>query len=397
MKKAIFTLAILVMAFGNAGFAQGAASMKSNVTRNVLKHYGIRSESTIVPQTAEYETLTGEKYRHTYTYDESDFYLIEELMEMDEGDGWMDLLYVTYDYDFYGNVIQALAMSGYTGVMQNYMKADYTYDGEELSEVVYQFWQGGTWVNSTKEVYNYNGDVTTVLEWIWNGTNWASDYLYTYTRTGSTIELIIQYMEGGAWQNEERQVTTLNFDEKIVEILDQDWEGTTWENETLTSYNYVGDVFNEKKVQEWNGASWEDDDKFVYEYDSNGNAKHAESFEMEGSSWVPADGDIEMSFGFGENTANYYGYRVDVQFVDLAAVNENNANASFMVYPVPAQSEITIEAEGFQKAEIYSLTGQKLMESLQPKMNVEALASGLYMIKVYDQNGQSQMQRFVVK
>ena len=110
-----------------------------------------------------------------------------------------------------------------------------------------------------------------------------------------------------------------------------------------------------------------------------------------------ADGDIEMAFDYNAQSTSYYGARVDMTFVDLTAVNENNTIGNFMVYPVPAQGEITIEAEGFQKAEIFSLTGQKLMESLQPKMNVESLASGLYMVKVYDQNGQSQMQRFVVK
>ena len=64
---------------------------------------------------------------------------------------------------------------------------------------------------------------------------------------------------------------------------------------------------------------------------------------------------------------------------------------------MPAQGEIFIEAEGFQKAEIYSLTGQKLMESLRDRMNVSALSSGLYVIKVYDREGGCATQRFVVK
>ena len=45
MKKTIFTLAVLVMAFGNVGFAQRNANLKSNVTANVLKHYGVRDET----------------------------------------------------------------------------------------------------------------------------------------------------------------------------------------------------------------------------------------------------------------------------------------------------------------------------------------------------------------
>ena len=395
MKKAIITLAVLVMAFGNMGLAQRNFNLKSDATQNVLKHYGIRSESTIVPEVAEYESLTGERYRTTYTYDEIDYYLIEELMEIDEGDGWRDYMDVTYDYDFYGNVIQALAMSAFTGAWQNYFKADYTYEGGELTEVVYQMWQNSSWMNVSKEVYNYNGDVTTVLYWIWNGSNWSSDELYTYTRNDNTIELIMQYMEGGAWQNEGKQITTLNFDERITEILDQYWEGSSWVNSELTTYNYVGNVFPEKTIKEWYGE-WEDFLKFTYEYDGNGNAKHGECFEM-GDGWEPSDGDIEMTFSYGEKSVDYYGYHVDMTFVDLTGVKENNATASFNLYPVPAQDEITIEANGFAKAEIYNVMGQKLIESLSDRMNVSTLASGLYIMKVYDQNGQSQMQRFVVK
>ena len=71
-------------------------------------------------------------------------------------------------------------------------------------------------------------------------------------------------------------------------------------------------------------------------------------------------------------------------YVDLTSVDENVSAASFKVYPVPAENEIQIQAEGFQKAEIYSVTGQKLMESLVEKMNVSSLSQGVYMLKVYE-------------
>jgi hypothetical protein len=56
-----------------------------------------------------------------------------------------------------------------------------------------------------------------------------------------------------------------------------------------------------------------------------------------------------------------------------------------------------MENEGFQKAEIFSLTGQKLMESAMEKMNVSSLSQGVYLLKVYDQSGNSETQRIVVK
>ena len=79
MKKAIFTLAILVMAFGNVGFAQDEANLKSDATANVLKHYGIRSEITVVPESCYITGVNGDNARALYMYDENEYYLIEEL------------------------------------------------------------------------------------------------------------------------------------------------------------------------------------------------------------------------------------------------------------------------------------------------------------------------------
>jgi len=395
MKNGLFVLAVLVMALGNVSFAQRKAELKSNANANVLKHYGVRDETTVVPATAFWETTDGEQYRTTYTYDEYDYYLTEELTEVNNGDGWLAFSLLTYDYDFSGNVIEIVAQIMEDGGWENEARASYTYDDDLVTEVIIQEWENGNWENETKEVYNYSGDVTTVLYWDWNGSNWSSDELWTYTKDGNTIELIIQYMQGGAWQNDEKQLLTLDFDEHVTEILDQDWVGTSWVNDERTTYIYEDGVFTNKNVEDWNGSAWEDDLAFEYEY-VDGNAKHGECFEKEAGQWTPADDDIEMAFGYGAKSNEYYGYRVDIQYVDLTQVGENTT-ASFVVYPVPAQDVLFIETDSFQKAEIYSLSGQKVMESLRDRMNVSALSSGMYLIKVYDREGGCSSQRFVVK
>jgi hypothetical protein len=98
---------------------------------------------------------------------------------------------------------------------------------------------------------------------------------------------------------------------------------------------------------------------------------------------IVCDEELEMAYGYNAATKTFYGSEVDMTYVDITGVNENAQSANFNVYPVPAENEIQIQAEGFQKAEIYSLTGQKLMESLQDRMDVGELSSGLYIIKVY--------------
>ena len=395
MKKVIFTLAVLVMAFGNAGFAQHKANLKSNATQNVLKHYGVRNETTVVPQVATWKESETDVFRTTYEYDEYDYYLVTEFIEGKEDNTWEPIGMVTYEYDFSGNILEVLGQMWDGSDWMDAAKAVYTYGNDEMT-IIYQFWNGNQWVNEVKEVYNYNGDVTTILFWEWSGNTWSSSDLYTYTYSISSIEVLMQYMQGGAWQNEEKDTYALDFEGNVSELLIEQWQNNAWMNVEKTTYNYEGGVFVLKMGQNWVNGAWVDAFRFNYDY-VDGNAVHGTCERKDNNSWVPTNRDIEMAYGYNAESVSYYGFEVDMTYVDLTSLNENNQTASFKVYPVPAENEIQIQAEGFQKAEIYSLTGQKLMESLCDRMNVSVLTSGLYVMKVYDREGGCSTQRFVVK
>lgn len=396
MKKTLFTLAILVMAFGNMSFAQSKAEMRAKTTERIFKQYGLIRQSSIVPQQATYSEVDGTQHRTTYYYDEYEFTLSEEVVET-YYDSWTNEARALYEYDFNGNVLEARMQQWSDGDWEDEMLMTCDYNGDQLNEVIYQYNMGGVWMNVSKEVYNYNGDTWTVLYWLWNGTTWSSDMLYTYTRSGDVIELLMQYMEGGAWQNEGKEIYTLDFDENITEIISQFWTDNEWVNSEQTTYLYENGVYTDKYIKEWDGSAWEKAYHFIYDYDVNGNAKHGECYEYDGDEWTRADNDIEMAYDYNATSTNYYGCRVDVEFVDLTGLDENAQAVSFIVYPMPAESEIQIQAEGFQKAEIYSLTGQELMESTTGSMNVSALSQGIYLLKVYDQTGKAETQRIVVK
>ena len=390
-------MAVLVMAFGNMGLAQRNTLLKSNATENMLKHYGVRDESTIVPETARWEDTYGSQYCTYYFYDENEFYLSEEVTQENDGDGWYNSSRIQYDYGFSGEVIEMLGQEWDGSDWTDVVMASFSYENDLLSEAIYQVNMGSGWENYMKEVYNYNGDESTVLYWEWNGSTWSSSELYTYTYGNGTIELVIQYMQGGAWQYDEHQLFTLNFDDQVEEIIVQQWNGTSWDNSERTTYAYEDQVFNNKDIEVWTGEGWGSQYHFTYDYDGNGNAILGECSFFDGENWGDGDNDIEMAFGYSANSNSYYGWRVEVEYVDLTGLNESNQAVSFMLFPVPAENEITIQAEGFQKAEVYSLMGQKLMESQHNRIDVGALSSGLYVIKVYDLEGNCATQRFVVK
>lgn len=397
MKKGLFVLAVLVMALGNAGFAQHKANLKSDATQNVLKHYGVRDETSEVPFTAVWHTADGEDFRTTYTYDEYEYYLVEELVEMKQDGAWLNYSIITYEYDFSGNVFEALAMSADgNGGWEPEDLAVFSYENGELSEIIFQYWDGNEWVNDVKEVYTYNDNVTTVLYWDWNGNNWTSDELWTYTKTDNTLEVLIQYMQGGAWQNDEKETYTLDFDEHVTEILYELWQNNAWVNFIKVIYHYNDEgCYDSKLLQGWmvNSSVWEDDIICRFNY-VDGNAVHGAAVKVEGG--IACDDELEMAYGYNAATKTFYCNEVDMTYIDLTGVDENN-QANFKVYPVPAENEILIQAEDFQKAEIYSITGQKLMESILETVNVSQLASGVYLLKVYDQSGRIEAQRIVVK
>lgn len=396
MKKAIFTLAVLAMAFGNVGFAQKNINLKSIDKANMLKHYGLRERNDMMPQTATWQDTYGDKYRVIYEYDENEYYLNVEMYEVFWDGVWQEYEMISYEYGFDGNVLEMLVSDFDGEEWWDLGRASFTYENGMLKESVTQLFDDGEWVNVEKAVYTYNGDTWTILYWDWNGTTWSSNELYTYTKTDGSLELLIQYMQGGAWQNDEQQFFTLDFDEHITSILFQEWENNTWENDERITYDYANGVFDAKIEEMWNGTDWEVTRKYTYSYD-DGNAISGSCKVNEDDEFVTGDGEIEMSYGYGADSKSFWGYEVNMTYVDLTSVNENSQEVSFKVYPVPAETEIQLQAEGFQKAEIYTLTGQKLLESEQSRFDVSVLSSGVYLLKVFDQTGRSESQRIVVK
>ena len=397
MKKVFFTLAVLVMAFGNVSFAQHKTNLKTNEKEIVFRHYGLRNDD-IRPLEAVVRCYSDESYRYTYSYDEYDYYLTETLFETDLGDGWLPFGRITYEYDFAGNVLEMVGYEWEDGDWMEETQALYSYSMDGM-EVVYQNYVLGSWYNDYKEVYNYNGDMTTILIWEWNGSNWASSELHTYTYSDTSVEVLMQYMQGGAWQNSKKYLYTLDFSGNVTEILYQAWLNTNWDNREKTNYEYEGDVFTSKRVVFWQGDAWGTGGLlFNFSYE-DGNATHGECLDYYVSSdeWLPADGDIEMAYNYNMANDVYYGSVVDVTYFDVTALNENTQSANFKVYPNPAKDEISIQTENFGKAEVYSVTGQKVMESTSNSINVSQLEAGVYLLKVLDLDGNSETQRIVVK
>lgn len=400
MKKVFLSLAVFVMAFGNANLFAQRSERLAMIQKQVKQLRGSRDDSWYVPETATYTEIEGNStttFRNTYTYDEYEYCLIEKLVEIKEGNSWRNEELVTYENDFYGNPMEVLTQQWENGAWENESLVSYNYGNDEmLSEVVIQEWENGNWENVQKMVYNFIDENYTILISDWDS-GWHVDELYTITYDFSGgYEILVQYMQGGAWQNDDKITYRVDEFYQLDSILEEDWVNNAWQNDELSTYSYDGELVSSIEIKEWKNGVWADEAKVNYTY-QNGNATYAIYKEWNGSQWVDANGGIEMFYAENAESEIFEdANEVNVQYVDLTSVAENQVKV-FSVFPNPASESIRISGEGFQMAEIFNTVGQKVMETTMSTINVGTLQSGIYMLKVFDANGNTEVQSFIVK
>lgn len=392
MKKSTFVLALL-MVFGSVAMAQHQ-SHPQRVLKNVEKQLKDQRWTEIYrPNTIVLVREEG-TYRYVFTYDE-DYYLTTlETQVNNEFGGWVTHNTQSYEYDFNGNVTEILQVDDFSG--ENLTLETHTYDGDVLTTILYQNWDDGDWVNSEKEEYSFDGNTTVILDWMWTGTTWAMDYLYTYTYGDTSTELLIQYMQGGAWQNDEKQTSTYNEDGLLLSVLYEVWDEPVWENAWKMVYDNTDGLYDMVHEYEWDGV-WVEAERSKYEYDSKGNAIAGAHECYEDGAWSDCQGDLEMYYGHNEEVYYFGGLSFDATYVDVTSVDEETVDDSFTFYPNPVKDVLMVRADDFQMAEVYSLTGAKLMETTSNRVNVSELQSGMYLLKVYGKETGCQARVFVVK
>ncbi|MCQ2304391.1 MAG: T9SS type A sorting domain-containing protein [Bacteroidales bacterium] len=396
MKKLIFTLAIAMMVCSSGNvFAQRSDRM-AKAKAIAQQRFQKDGDGLYEPISANYADGV-DNYLVTYSYDEYDYYLLEELTQRKNGGSWENYELITYEYDWMGNPSVVLVQEWENGAWVNEEIQNCTYNNEGMpDEVIIQEWENGAWVNEAKENYTYTDDVTRILTSEWSGV-WNAEDLITITYSMDGYEMVEQYMQQGAWQNEARMLVSYNDDFNIAVEIVQEWEDNSWVNVMRMNYNYEGLIYTSVMYDLWTG-DWGEFAKTEYAYDNNGNAKEGVAYVMINGEWMGGFAtDITMPYAYNEKSKVFIASEVTVDYADITlSTNEMTQNTAFNLYPNPANGMINVDGEGFEKAEIYNIAGQKVMESSNAQIDVEALQAGVYMVKVFG-NGSSEMLRVVVK
>lgn len=90
-------------------------------------------------------------------------------------------------------------------------------------------------------------------------------------------------------------------------------------------------------------------------------------------------------------------YSVNILASNLAT-SEVTKKSSASIYPNPTSASLTVKTEeGLEKYEVYNLAGQKLTEGTSGVVNMDRLASGTYLIKIFTRDKKSITEKIIKK
>ena len=310
-----------------------------------------------------------------FTYDEYDSYLTEKLTTIEDVVGhWINYARETYEYEFDENPVEILTerWDGYEdGEWVNDQLTTLTYIDVDMTskvkEKMVKEWQGGNWVNLHWYFYDYDPIVTIIIK-DWIGSQWENHLLYTFEENGDEMTVLVQYWQGGCWQNMEMHTYHYDSNHFLKEITKTLFVGGEW-------------ALSQTKT-------------ITYTNDNEGNTIHA-ICESNYGGMDEQNTDIEVFYGEEKSLLYPHVKEVTMEYFDITSVPESAEELCFTIYPNPAKDSFTIQGDDFMKAEIYSLSGQKVLESDIPSITLGQLASGAYLVKVIRHDGKIETHRLM--
>lgn len=160
----------------------------------------------------------------------------------------------------------------------NFIKYKYSYEADNtLSSIFNQPWavDSAEWEYSTKDLisYNQNGYVASIANQKWNKNlgSWDNFLRINFTYSGNLIsEKLYQVWNKSTqlWEDYQKETITYS-NSKISEIILETKTATTaWENYSRKVFVYTNNLTSDITEYMWYG-SWKDSRKFAYTYDAN--------------------------------------------------------------------------------------------------------------------------------
>ena len=187
------------------------------------------------------------------------------------GSSWGNEHKHTYAYDTNHNKIED---TDYTWAGSNWyenFKFFYTYNASDsLLTKTKKYWNGSSWQNNKKETttYDSHNNKTNFLIQTWNSSasSWNNSTQENYTYSGQNLtEYLYQYWDGSNWVDYIK-ITYSYINDNLTGYLYQTWDIDKWKNVEKKMYSYDGNNKTQYIYQTWDvdADSWINKDKEEY-------------------------------------------------------------------------------------------------------------------------------------
>lgn len=318
--------------------------------------------------------------------------------------------------------------------------------------------EGMGMVVSTEEfVYDAQGHCISLIE---NGMNGSNKIDYTYNAQGWVAMEMHYDLENNQWDEESKIEYQYDNNGNVLVAIEQDDEdGIGWVNDQKLEYTYQNGKMVMEMTYDWVGAwvvdekmeriyddqgncvkalyfnmvnsIWESDEMYVYAYDNNHNCVREENYDYDGYLGdFELDNLIEYFFdltvpanviaGIDYISATSEGINNKLVSVKETDYDDGNPSASMEyvlcysaigtgvdeisetslnLWPNPACETLSVQAEGLQQVDIFTLDGRHIatVENGFESINVSSLSSGCYLLKATLKDGRMTTQKFVKK
>lgn len=276
------------------------------------------------------------------------------------------------------------------------------------------------WVNDEQEIFNYNaeGNLESVLNRLWlkDSNEWKDMklYEYSYNNDQALVQRIVyrQYIDTDYWEKDHR--LDFYYNEHGYKKEEVEFYGSL-QNDTLPVQNkkeYTTDEYGNTIASisyEWQDYDelWLEKAKDIPDYNFNYQRDEIlipEDYDLFTSLYEYHDMDNAQNMWISSTISWYHAETKgwDIKGQTLLHYTEINVsaiklieNSSTYIYPNPVNNSLVINTNEFMYSEIYSQAGQKVLSTVNSKINVSQLEQGVYFIKIVTTDKKTEIKKFI--
>ena len=395
--------------------AEHPESINPNMAYRFAKDFTARLDSVIGS-----DDFDWTQWKNEYTYTDDGLWNTE-IYSLMENNRWMPSDKCEFSYDENGNTTRELHFKWDNENWLPYYYMENYYGATGLTDSIITAHFDSIWYNESRMVYTYEGEnITELMISRFENGEWKdnSKYEYAYNDDGQLSSETFSTIRNGQWRlssKDSLRYENGNCIERLIYMRTM-WGGNSWMLRGKTEFEYDGDhVISQTSYSAgwFGGGDMSFDGKTEFYYDSNGDLVSKTTSIYNESEWIVRD-EYSNRFDTKKKAADMMGgeaywhlnsdyfksdlgetlpitYRwldakvvssmADTQFTlyysDMQDIEENNDELK--VYP--ANGTLTVESPTLTDIVVYDLLGRSLAKRAHTTSCHFSLEPGLYVVK----------------